>query len=150
MALKLRGSEREGVVRSVGSPPNGILALGHPGEGAGEPAWIIDPGWTPSGAKLELPEGASGVIADMSAHDEGASPQATVISIEELVDAISDELTAEAIWFYCRALPAVSAEANASAGYFEIIESDVRFARETRDALARRGYLNPGELPGGE
>lgn len=148
MGLKLRGSEKEGVIRSVGSPPNGILALGHPGEGAGEPSWIIDPGWSPTGASRRALGASSGVIAEMSEQDSGVSPNATPITVDELVDAISDELTAEGVWWYTRALPGVSAQANAEAGYFEIIVKDVEFAIETREALRRRGYLRPGSLPG--
>lgn len=153
MGLKLRANAGEGVIRSVGSPPNGILAIGHPGEGAGEPCWIIDPNWTPSGASrmalagLQAAEGG-GVLAEMGEHAEGANPAAARITVAELVNAITDQDTAEGIWFYVRALPGVSAQANAEAGYFEIILKDVEFAIETREALKRRGFLRPGSLPG--
>lgn len=136
MGLLLRFSPNEGVLRSVGDPPNGILGIASPNDIA---TFVIDAAWTPSSAPEQ---GEMRVEAHGAEH--GIDAESTPISLEDAVDAC--ETDRELSWLLRAPALALMAASQVNASKptpFEVLflQSHVDLIEAMRDLLIERGIL---------
>lgn len=124
-AIVLRWSPIERTLRSTGELA-GILVLAWPDQ---HPTFAIDRGWEPR------PESAETVI---SSFEEGISPLAEPVSIEEVVEACFSREECKALWLFTVQVFHAGAQVLVGQQAFEKIRELVDFAEETAAALDRR------------
>lgn len=135
MALLLRYSPDEGVLRSVGDAPNGILGVAAPNDVA---TFVIDSRWTPplivdEQVRVEARTAAGGMNA-----------AATPISVGDAIDACESER--ELAWLSRAPAWAMRAAAEFNAKLERpfallLLQSYVDLVGAMRDALIDRGLL---------
>lgn len=135
MALLLRYSPDEGVLRSVGDAPNGILGVAAPNDVA---TFVIDSRWT----SPEIAEGYLNVTA--RAAPTGISEGSTPISVGDAIDACESER--ELAWLSRAPAWAMRAAAEFNAKLERpfallLLQSYVDLVGAMRDALIDRGLL---------
>ncbi len=137
MALKIKHYAQSGHIRSVGDPPNGIVAVSiHNGH-----HFIVHP------KAREMPAGRPGEVR--LAVEESADPElehgAVAITAEEAIEAsLHCKRTPWVLWG--AAHTALQYQVNAMLDNFDVesAESAVQFAKEIRDQLAVNGLIHRG------
>lgn len=133
--LLIRYDPDLGVLRSVGDPPNGILIVCAPQEGA---TWAVDGSYTP-------PTGISGSAVDPQPSDDGMGPNSTVVDVDDVAAGCESRTEALGLLEMVGMAAASSFALYAPQLQFEVIGSHCELAVATRDALERHGYLTRDE-----
>lgn len=136
MAMLLRFSPSEGVLRSVGDPPNGILGVACPNDIA---TFVIDTAWLP-----DVPPPPSHLRVENEQVDGGISDASTPISLADALDACESDY--ELNWLLRAPALALAGAAQINAQRpvpFEVLflQSHVDLVEAMRDELIDRGKL---------
>lgn len=129
MALLLRASPTEGMLRSVGDEPLGIVGIGNPSSGVH--GLYVDGNIQVPKVKPDEPAGSVTLL--LAAHQERAE-HITFIDLDEAVAGCEGELEIQLIYTYgLGAIDAASTIAKARPGALEDVRSAAEFAIEVRD-----------------
>lgn len=128
--LRIKYYAKSGQLRSAGAPPNGMVAID-----IERGSFIVHPKAQPRTTN------PTGLHYEYHVEDPVADGGATLVSVEELVEAASDERTA--LMLYTAAMMSIEhAHRLALEFNVEALEAMARLARETRDQLAVNGYIS--------
>ena len=136
MSLLIRYDPVEKVLRSVGSPPNGIVCFGAPDDVA---CWTIDSSWQPPAGPAATPAAPLGIVTD--SRPGGIADTAVAITATELADAVESPLEVQALVQAVIAGVHYAWQEFLAALRLDLIRSHIDLADDTLDALEARGYL---------
>lgn len=133
--MKITSSSKEGFLRSVGHPPNGIIAISTPNDSF---AWAVDPRTDPAIAAPGLREGVVEIFAE-----GGVTEGTTLLDIDEFVAALdpTEDVLAvvlKTVETFCVQVATI----HSRHGRYEWLITAAEFAIETRSALVER-FGNP-------
>lgn len=131
--MKLRSSKGEGVLRSVGDPPNGILVV--VSDGAASFGFGVSPNWEPKDGPPTVPEGARAAMGVELVNSEGDHTED--VEIEDVIEAVADRDSASLLLHMGAGVVVVVVNAALPLG-IESIERVLAFQREIRDGLGAR------------
>ena len=136
MALKIKHYAKSGSIRSVGDPPNGLVAVSlH-----GAPHFIVSPTAQPI-----RPGNPGDITVQVELGDDPEENGATAITVEEAIEAtLHCKRTPWVLWGAAHLTLQQAVNAMLDDFAVEDVQAAAEFAKEIRDQLAVNGLISKG------